>query len=88
MFLNHVLLYQRLIFALIGGIVWIIATGLTFRAIWHPRRKEQEQQQFRTRRFFTNYLNFMPWILILTYVAIFVYGIVYTIITISNPPNW
>ena len=80
MFRLDVLQYQWLILALLGGLVLVMAMVLTYMAFW--RQGDNEEATPGRRR------AFLPWILIVTYVAIAIYAVVYFLYMVKRPPNW
>lgn len=91
MFRLDVLQFQWTILALFSGIILVLGTVLTYTMIWRPRKDnkeavaESEYQGVSTVRW---YFSFMPWILTLVFVGVFVFGALYAVFMIQNPPNW
>jgi len=72
MFQYHILQNQWLVLALGGGLVLVLAVVLSYIAIWRPRRSPGRSDERGSKAT----LQFIPWILIVTYVVILVYYLV------------
>lgn len=78
--------------AILGGLVLLFSTVLTYYAIWRPRG--DEGQHIATQKvtgpvsFVKWWVTFVPWILTLTYLGIATYGIWYVLARMAHPPNW
>lgn len=90
-FLNH---YQNLwlIFAIVGGFALVLVTILAYMAFWQQRDKTIDEDTVEDAKpsapLRVWWRAFMPWILILTYAFILVFGIAYTLLMRVRPPNW
>ena len=83
----NVLQNRWVILALGAGLFSVFVVILFLVELWKPRSDElvgPDEGESSWQSVYTH----IPWILILTYVGIVVYGIVYTIINSMNPPNW
>jgi hypothetical protein len=89
MFRLDILQYRWLILSLTGGMVLMLGLVLACLAIWRaasqtpprPTGDKEAQPVDRPRAF-------MPWFLIVVYVATAAYVVVYTLLMAANPPNW
>jgi hypothetical protein len=75
MFRLSVLQDQRLILALGGGMALLTLIILAYVTYW--RAPEQSSQHRR-----------VPWVLFVVYVAMGLFGVIYTLIMALYPPNW
>jgi len=88
----NVLHNQWLAMAILGGLVLMLATVLTYNALW--RQREEGGKHIGTEKvtgpvsFVQWWVTFVPWILTLTFVAITTYAIWYVLAKVANPPNW
>lgn len=72
--------------AVMCGTALVLSLVLAYLAIWQPREPRgvepadgSHEQRGRAA---------LPWILIVTYISVAVWGLVYTISKALNPPNW
>jgi hypothetical protein len=89
MFRFDVMQMRWLILALAGGGVLVLAVVLAYLALW--RRPETEDEALAGEAhpaLRTRLRAAVPWVLILTYAAWFVYAVVYTVFRAGRPPNW
>lgn len=88
----NVLHSQWLAMALMGGLVLMLSTILTYYALWRPRAGEGQyigtQKVKGPISLARWWVSFVPWILTLTYLAIATYGIWYVLAKMAHPPNW
>ncbi|MCE5277886.1 MAG: hypothetical protein ABFD92_00490 [Planctomycetaceae bacterium] len=77
---------QWLIIAVAAGLGLVAVTCLTFYMLKHPRVKRQGRVE--TQVGWRNVIGYMPWVLILTYVGMLVYGLIYAVVRFIDPPNW
>jgi hypothetical protein len=84
MFQLHNLQAQWVLFSLLGGGLLVLYAALTYLVIWRPREKEEYDLEKTDPRWLTM-REAAPWVLIVTYVAIFIFEAVYTINEIMNP---
>ena len=86
MFNLHVLQHQWLVTALVSGLTVVFAAVLTYLAIWKPRswREDDPDRDAVSDRSW----QYIPWILIMTYVGIILYEIGYTVLFALYPPNY
>jgi len=74
MFRIDILESQWIVAALVGGTVLVLTMVLTYLAVWRLSPESGE--------------NPVPWVLILTYVAMGVFITAYTLVMVFYPPNW
>jgi hypothetical protein len=60
--------------SLAGGLLFVLMVVLTYLAIWRVPPTAGRKP--------------MPWILILTYVAMGLFVVAYTLAMVFHPPNW
>lgn len=72
MFQYSIIQNQWLILALGGGLVLVLGIALSYIAIWQPRRPSGRKSPQASK----STLQFIPWILVVTYVAILVYYLI------------
>jgi len=72
MFQYHIIQNQWLILALGGGLVLVLGIALSYIAIWQPRRPPGRIEHQASK----STLQFIPWILVVTYIAILVYYLI------------
>lgn len=72
MFQYHIVQNQWLILSLGGGLVLALGIALSYIAIWQPRHAPGKHRERPSRAT----LQFIPWILVVTYVAILVYYLI------------
>ncbi len=75
---------QYIMLAFFGGIALVLLSALGYLAMWRARETEGAGPALgdRGRR------GHMPWVLLVTYVAILVYAVVYVLMRAQTPPNW
>ncbi len=85
-----VLREQWVILALFSGVVMVIVWFLFYWAMWRERSDDgtAPQTDSRGRRVSLKRETFMPWILILAFLSVIVYGAIFTVYLINHPPNW
>lgn len=75
---------QWLILSLGGGLILVLLIVLTYMAVWRPRPPEPEKPRPASEAT----LQFIPWVLIVIYVAILVYYFVSPYIWANWPEQW
>jgi len=91
MFRLEVLQHQWVMLMLFSGTALVLAACLAYMMIWRPRKDDAQAvaesgyEGVSTLRW---YFSFMPWILTLVFSSVFVFAIVYAVISIKHPPNW
>jgi hypothetical protein len=85
----HVEHYRQLILLFGIGIVLVLSFFLSYLPMKRPRnpRLYQPEEAPRWRSWRENW-SFMPWILVLTYAAVFVYSVIQVILKSMYPPNY
>jgi F0F1-type ATP synthase assembly protein I len=84
MFRLYVLQTQWIIMALLGGIAALLYVVLAYIGMWRPREPETAAPQ----RTWSDTMRFLPWFLIITFIATAVFNIGYCIYIYFYPPNW
>lgn len=75
-----ILQYHWLVLSFFGGVILIVALVLTYLAAWRPRSGRDEELAPPGSEGISDQLSaFMPWILVLTYLAIFVFAAIYSV---------
>ncbi len=82
MFQLSVLQNQWLILALFGGIVLMLGTVAGYLMMWRPRNESPEP--ITSGR---ELIRWIPWILIILFIAIVIYQVASSLILAPNPPN-
>ncbi len=77
---------QWLIIALAAGVGFVAVVCLTFYMLKRPRI--MLEGKIETQTGWHNLVRYMPWVLILTYVGILLYGLIYAVIRFIIPVNW
>ena len=85
MFQYTILQNQWLFLSLGSGVILTITIILFFLAIWRPRPMVDQGQTFKGSG---ATWRFMPWILIVTYVAMFVYYFAGPLVQAYWPGEW
>ena len=87
----YVLQNQWITISLLAGVVLTLVFCLTYQALWLPRGIEGKGEQIKVKdlRSFLTWLRcFMPWVIILVFLA----SIVFTLFEVAEnhriPPNW
>lgn len=76
-----ILQYHWLVLSFYGSLILIIAFVLTYMAIWRPRSgRDDEPNPPEGEGLSDQWYSYIPWILVLTYAAIFVFAIVYSVV--------
>lgn len=76
-----ILQYHWLILSVFGGTILLVSFVLTYLAIWRPRSgRDDEPNPPGSEGISDQWYSFIPWILILTYVSIFVFAVVYSVV--------
>ena len=91
MFRLDVLQNQWLILALIGGSALVLTFILAYLAIWRQREGDglgTVEHANEAQGVWAWLRSFVPWVLIVIVVALFVWGVAYVIWAGANPPNW
>jgi hypothetical protein len=81
---TDVLRNQRMILAVVGGLVLVLVVALTYVMMWRPRPPQGTPPAGGWRSIW----HYTPWVLALTIVGIAVYAIVSTVAYAIKPPNW
>jgi hypothetical protein len=82
-FLN-VLQNQWLMLALLGGVAMVLIIALAYAAIWRPRHAGDKALPADA----APKKGALPWLLVLVYVTLLVWGVIYTLRMVAQPPNW
>ncbi|MCE5326208.1 MAG: dolichol-phosphate mannosyltransferase subunit 3 [Planctomycetaceae bacterium] len=77
---------QWLIIALAAGVGLVAVTCLTFVMLKRPR--VMRDGEIDTQTGWRSVARYMPWVLILTYGGMLLYGLIYAVIRFISPPNW
>jgi len=87
----YVLQNQWIVITLLAGVAIMLLFCLTYQALWLPRGLEERSEQIKVEdvgSFFTWLRSFMPWVIILLFLA----STAFTVYEISQnhkiPPNW
>jgi hypothetical protein len=86
MYRLDVLQAEQILIALGAGLVLTLALTLGYRMMWGPRASEDPAAEPATG--WRSVLDYTPWLLVLLYAGILAYGIVATVATYLNPPNY
>lgn len=76
---------QWLILSLGGGTVLLLLVCLSYLAMWRPRPPEDEGQLVRASQ---RARQFIPWVLIVIYVSIFIYYFISPFLWLYWPEQW
>jgi uncharacterized Tic20 family protein len=91
MFRLEVLQHQWVMLMLFSGTAVVLATCLAYMMIWRPRKDSAQavaESGYEGISAVRWYVSFMPWILTLVFGGVFVFAIVYAVISVKRPPNW
>jgi len=87
-----VLQNQWLMLAIGGGLAMILLMFLFYAALWRPRPRGGQSPEVERathaptlRGWLTNRL---PWLLIVVFSGMIAWGVLYTLMAASKPPNW
>jgi uncharacterized BrkB/YihY/UPF0761 family membrane protein len=75
---------QWLIMALFGGFALVLLSVLGYLALWRPRQPQAEGSASFGR--WTR--SYLPWVLVVVYVAAAVFMVIYVWMRAASPPNW
>jgi len=75
---------QYMMLAIFGGISLVLLSALGYLAMWRPRRPEGQAPPAGGRR----RPAYLPWVLLVTYLATVAYAVVYLLMRAQTPPNW
>ncbi len=75
---------EYMILALFGGLALVLLSVLGYMALWRRRRPEVEG----AAGFGRWVRSYLPWVLVVTYVATIVFMVAYVWLRAANPPNW
>lgn len=87
----YVLQNQWLVIALCVGAALVLLTALTYQALWLPRGIEKESEVIRVRgpvSFLRRLRRFMPWVIILLFMACIAFTFFEVTQNHAIPPNW
>lgn len=87
MFHLNVLQNKYVMLALIGGLMAVLMIVISYLAIWRPRRNDAMASEDNPDTVWVA-LRSVPWIIVVSYAGILIWGIIYTIAKAINPPNW
>jgi len=82
----EVLRNQWIIFALLGGIVFVLFIIIGYLDLWKPRKRKTNSDETDTE--YMGAIESIPWILKVMFIGSFVFIVLYIIFRIINPPNW
>ena len=87
----YVLQNQWIVITLLAGSILTLLFCLTCQALWLPRGIEGKSERVKVkdfRSFLTWLLSFMPWVVILLFIATTAFTVFEIIENHSIPPNW
>lgn len=87
----YVLQNQWIVITLLAGCVIALLFCLTYQALWLPRGLEEKSEKVEVkdvRSFFVWLRSFMPWVVILLFLATAAYTVFEIAENHSIPPNW
>ncbi|WP_246044558.1 hypothetical protein [Geomonas ferrireducens] len=87
----YVLQNQWLVMTLLCGVALVIATALVYQALWLPRGTEKKSEEIKVRgpaSFLAWLRSFMPWIIILLFLACIAFTFFEISYNAGTPPNW
>ena len=87
----YVLQNQWIVITLILGVVLTLLFCLTYQALWLPRGIEGKSERVEVRDFRSFLLwlrSFIPWVVILLFIASFAFSVFEIMENHSIPPNW
>ncbi len=87
----YVLQNQWIVITLLAGAVVTLLFCLTYQALWLPRGIEGKSERVKVRnlRSFLVWLrSFMPWVIILLFLASFAFSVFEIAENHAIPPNW
>jgi heme A synthase len=74
---------QWLFLSVVGGFGLVCLMALAYLAVWQRRDEGAQERQAHGKL-----RHYMPWILAVIFGATIVWGAIYIIQMIYNPPNW
>ncbi len=82
--------HHWIFFGLGFGTILVLLTTLLYMAIWRERQAEKKAQVeiVDLKSFLRWFLITVPWVLILTFLATWVFALVYPFMKMAEPPNW
>ncbi len=82
--------HHWIFFGLGFGSFIALLTVLTYMAIWRERPAEKKAQVeiVDLKSFIQWFFITVPWVLILTFLATWVFALLYPFLKAANPPNW
>ncbi len=72
------------ILAILGGIALVFYTAIAYLDMWTPRKMKDG----KTERGWLTWWQGIPWVLKVTYAALIIFVVIYTIYRAIVPPNW
>lgn len=87
----YVLQNQWIVITLLAGSILTLLFCLTYQALWLPRGIEGKSEQIKVkdfRSFLTWLRSFIPWVVILLFIASTAFTVFEIIENHSIPPNW
>jgi Na+/melibiose symporter-like transporter len=87
MFYNDIEQYQWLFAAMVAGVGVALIVVLTYFPFWR-RREGGGGEQAASVPLTQGLAKFVPWVLVLIVLGVLIFGVAYTIRSISQTPNW
>jgi hypothetical protein len=88
MFYLNILQNQWLILALLGGVGLMLLFVLFYWPFWSGRDQAQPNGVDGQPTAATPHHRYMPWVLVVLYLATVIYALVYVFQNAAQPPNW
>lgn len=91
MLYHYVLQNQWIVITLLAGGALTLVFCLTYQALWLPRGLEEESERIEVKDFKSFMLwlrSFMPWVIILLFIATLAFTVFEIVENHKIPPNW
>lgn len=91
MLYHYVLQNQWIVITLLAGGALTLVFCLTYQALWLPRGLEEKSERIEVKDFKSFMLwlrSFMPWVIILLFIATLAFTVFEIVENHKIPPNW